>query len=247
MPLLNFCHTDISIYRLFFCTFAPAMELQIYDLTLLIVGILNLAMAVGLLANNHAYRDYPVYRRSRCFTAVFFAVFGIGMLLHFHFQWRLSYPLLATALSVSYFHIAGVAITWSHTPLLNPHYLCRKVVIRDVAFLAVGLYTLFIFLIHCVWMSFDFYTTYFRVSRRLIAMKLGSVEGFMRWMLRSCHLIIAFGLGSIMFTSFFPVDAWPFTVLLIISVLVFVYIYYSINEYGHVIDSATTATKDASE
>lgn len=96
-------------------------------------------------------------------------------------------------------------------------------------------------------MSFDFYTTYFRVSRRLIAMKLGSVEGFMRWMLRSCHLIIAFGLGSIMFTSFFPVDAWPFTVLLIISVLVFVYIYYSINEYGHVIDSATTATKDASE
>ena len=108
---MYFCHTDISIYRLFFCTFAPAMELQIYDLTLLIVGILNLAMAVGLLANNHAYRNYPVYRRSRCFTAVFFAVFGIGMLLHYHFQWRLSYPLLATALSVSYFHIAGVAIT----------------------------------------------------------------------------------------------------------------------------------------
>lgn len=260
---MYFCHTDISIYRLFFCTFAPAMELQIYDLTLLIVGILNLAMAVGLLANNHAYRNYPVYRRSRCFTAVFFTVFGIGMLLHFHFQWRLSYPLLATALSVSYFHIAGVAITWSHTPLLNPHYLCRKIVVRDVVFLAVGLpaywiaatscplstlhYTLLIFLIHCVWMSFDFYTTYFRVSRRLIAMKLGSVEGFMRWMLRSCHLIIAFGLGSIMFTSFFPVDAWPFTVLLIISALVFVYIYYSISEYGHVIDSATTATKDVLE
>ena len=258
---MYFCHTDISIYCYIFHTFAPDMELQIYDLTLLIVGLLNLVMAICLLAKNYAYRHYPVYRRSRCFTAVFFAVFGIGMLLHFHFQWRLSYPLLATALSVSYFHISGVAITWSHTSLLNPRYLSRKVVFRDVAFLAIGLpsywisatccplstlhYTLLIFLIHCVWMAFDFYTTYFRVSRRLIAMKQGSVEGFIRWMLRSCHLIIAFGIGSIMFTSFFPVDAWPFTVLLIVGAMVFVYIYYSINEYGLVIDSATNATEDA--
>ena len=96
-------------------------------------------------------------------------------------------------------------------------------------------------------MAFDFYTTYFRVSRRLIAMKQGSVEGFIRWMLRSCHLIIAFGIGSIMFTSFFPVDAWPFTVLLIVSAMVFVYIYYSISEYGLVIDSATNATEDAAD
>jgi hypothetical protein len=66
-------------------------------------------------------------------------------------------------------------------------------------------------------------------------------------MLRSCHLIIVFGIGSIMFTSFFPVDAWPFTVLLIVSAMVFVYIYYSISEYGLVIDSATNATEDAAE
>ena len=48
-----------------------------------------------------------------------------------------------------------------------------------------------------------------------------------------------------MFTSFFPVVAWPFTVLLIVGAMVFVYIYYSINEYGLVIDSATNATEDA--
>ena len=239
------------------------MELQIYDLTLLIVGLLNLVMAVCLLAKNNAYRHYPVYRRSRSLTAVFFAVFGIGMLLHFYFQWRLSYPLLATALTASYFHISGVAIAWSHTSLLNPRYLSRKVVLRDVTFLAIGLtsywisatscplstlnYALLIFLIHCVYMAFNFYTTYFRVSRRLIAMKQGSVEGFIRWMLRSCHLIIAFGIGSIMYTSFFPIDAWPFVVLLIVGAMVFVYIYFSINEYGLVIDSAASATKDAVE
>jgi len=239
------------------------MELQIYDITLLIVGLLNLTMAVGLLAKTRTYRQYPVYRRSLCLTAVFFAVFGIGMLLHFHFQWRMSYPLLATALSVSYFHISGVFINWSHTSLLNPHYLGRKVLLRDIPLLAVGIpaywitatscplstfhYTLLIFLVHCVCMAFDFYTTYFRVSRRLIAMQQGSVEGFMRWMLRSCHLIIAFGLGSIMFTSFFPVDAWPFTALLIVGAMVFVYIYFSLCEYGHVIDRATPATSDAND
>lgn len=238
------------------------MELQIYDLTLLIVGLLNLVMAICLLTKKYAYRHYPVYRRSRILTAVFFVVFGIGLLLHLHFQWRLSYPLLATALSVSYFHISGVAITWSHTSLLNPRYLSPNVVVRDVVFLVVGLpvywfcatqcsllvlhYSLLIFLVHAVWMTFDFYTTYFRVSRRLIAMNQASLEGFMRWMLRSCHLIIAFGIGSIVFTSLFPVDVWPYTVLLCVGGLVFIYIYYSISEYGSVVDPATNATEDAS-
>ncbi|SHK56505.1 hypothetical protein [Xylanibacter ruminicola] len=237
------------------------MDEQLYNLTLVIVGVLDLAMALGLLINNYAYRHYPVYRRSLRLTALFFAVFGIGLLLHYHFQWRMSYPLMATALSATYFHISGVAITWSHTSLLNPRYLSGRVVARDVAFLVVGLpaywisatygslltlhYSLLIFLAHATWMSFDFYTTYFRVSRRLIAMKQGSVEGFMRWMLRSCHFIIAFGIGSIVFTSLFPVNIWPYTVLLCISTFVFVYIYYSISEYGSVVDSATNATEDA--
>ena len=245
-----------------FATFAIdfLMELQLYHLSLLVVGIADLAMAVGLLCSNYAYRHYPVYHRSCYLTALFFAVFGIGILLHWHFQWRLSYPLLATALSVSYFHICGVVITWSHTSLLNPRYLSRKVVVRDMTILAVGLtsywtaanstlfvlnMTLLIFLFHAVWLTVDFYTTYRRVSHRLIVMKQGSVEGFMRWMLRSCHLIIAFGIGSIVFTSLFPRDVWPYTVLLCVGGMVFVYIYYSISEYGTVIDSATNATEDA--
>ena len=239
------------------------MELQLYHLSLLVVGVSNLAMALGLLLSIYAYRHYPIYRRSLVFTALFFAVFGVGILLHWHFQWRLSYPLLATALSASYFHIGGVLITWSHTSLLNPRYLGPKVVLRDVVILTVGLASywliatrsslltlhasLLIFLFHAVWMSVDFYITYYRVRRRLIVMKLGSIGIFMRWMLRSCHLIILFGIGSIVFTSLFPRDVWPYTILLCVGGLVFVYIYYSISEYGSVIDSATNATEDAAQ
>lgn len=231
------------------------MELALYDLSLLIVGGLDLAMAIGLLVNNYAYRHYPVYHRSRVLTAVFFAVFGIGLLLHYHFHWRQICPPMAMALSLTYFHIAGVAITWSHTSLLNPRYLSRRVVARDAAFLAIGLpaYWLttvgvYIFLLHATLMTYDFYSTYYHLNRHSFP-TLGKVGGraIFRWMLLSCHLIIFFGIGSIVFTYLLPTAIWPYSVLLCVGGLVFIYIYYSISEYGTVIDSATNAVEDAED
>lgn len=231
------------------------MELALYDLSLLIVGGLDLAMAIGLLVNNYAYRHYPVYHRSRVLTAVFFAVFGIGLLLHYHFHWRQTCPPMAMALSLTYFHIAGVAITWSHTSLLNPRYLSRRVVARDAAFLAIGLpaYWLttagvYIFLLHATLMTYDFYSTYYHLNRHSFP-TLGKVGGraIFRWMLLSCHLIIFFGIGSIVFTYLLPTAIWPYSVLLCVGGLVFIYIYYSISEYGTVIDSATNAVEDAED
>ena len=230
-------------------------ELALYDLSLLIVGGLDLAMAIGLLVNNYAYRHYPVYHRSRVLTAVFFAVFGIGLLLHYHFHWRQTCPPMAMALSLTYFHIAGVAITWSHTSLLNPRYLSRRVVARDVAFLIIGLpaYWLttvgvYIFLLHATLMTYDFYSTYYHLNRHSFP-TLGEVGGraIFRWMLLSCHLIIFFGIGSIVFTYLLPTAIWPYSVLLCVGGLVFIYIYYSISEYGTVIDSATNAVEDAED
>ena len=230
-------------------------ELELYDLSLLIVGGLDLAMAIGLLVNNYAYRHYPVYHRSRVLTAVFFAVFGIGLLLHYHFHWRQTCPPMAMALSLTYFHIAGVAITWSHTSLLNPRYLSRRVVARDVAFLIIGLpaYWLttvgvYIFLLHATLMTYDFYSTYYHLNRHSFP-TLGKVGGraIFRWMLLSCHLIIFFGIGSIVFTYLLPTAIWPYSVLLCVGGLVFIYIYYSISEYGTVIDSATNAVEDAED
>ncbi len=231
------------------------MELALYDLSLLIVGALDLAMAIGLLVNNYAYRHYPVYHRSRVLTAVFFAVFGIGLLLHYHFHWRQTCPPMAMALSLTYFHIAGVAITWSHTSLLNPRYLSRRVVARDVAFLIIGLSAywlttvgVYIFLLHATLMTYDFYSTYYHLNRHSFP-TLGKVGGraIFRWMLLSCHLIIFFGIGSIVFTYLLPTAIWPYSVLLCVGGLVFIYIYYSISEYGTVIDSATNAVEDAED
>lgn len=239
------------------------MELQFYNLSLILGGVVNILMAFALVHNNFFYKDYNVYQQSRLFTAASLAIFGIGFLLHAHFEWRTSWPAAATALSVTYFHIGGTLLSWSHTSLLNPNYMKPFVFLRDVIALLCSVSCLWagvmyvndtllgvgigIFFVHVVWMSVDFFHTYYRVSRRLVEMQLGTVAGFVRWMLLSCFLIIGFGIGSIMMTALFPTAIWPYTILLSVGMLVYVYIFYSIVQYGRVIDPATNATEDVAE
>ena len=90
---------------------------------MLLAGGINILIAFVLLHNNYWYHDYGVYHRSRRLVALTYVIFGIGFLLHEHFEWRTSWPAAATALSLTYFHCAGVFFGWSHTSLLNPLYL----------------------------------------------------------------------------------------------------------------------------
>ena len=61
----------------------------------------------------------------------------------------------------------------------------------------------------------------------------------------SGHLIVLFGIGSIVVTAAFPTQITPYTVLLCLGIAVYCYIFYSLSEYGNVIDAATYATEDA--
>ncbi len=239
------------------------MEQQLYQLCLLLTGIVNLLMAVSILFNGIYYRYYSIYRRSRLMTALSLTAFGIGFLLHHYYGWRFFWEEAATALSVSYFHIGGTLLSWSHTSLLNPHYMSRFVIARDITAVLLCLAIVWsgalmhsamtvnvgiaVFIVHVCVMSYAFFHTYYRVSHRLMEMELGNIREFVRWMLLSCYLIIGFGLGSIIFTAFFPTDIWPYTLLLCIGMFVFIYIFYSISEYGVVIEAATNATEDVAK
>ena len=253
------------------------MEEDIYSLTLLLSAFANLALAVVLIHNNYLYDGYDVYRRSRSCTALTFFIFAIGFLLHYHFEWRTSWPVAASALSVSYFHTAGVLFSWSHISLLNPYYLTHRVVVRDLTCLGVGLVaywtatlthssisilhaTFIIFFLHALYISYIFYRTLHRVRRQVKAMQVNAdnaswwteenklmVVGFQRSIRISCHFIVLFGLGSIAVTAAFPTQYWPYTVLLILGIMVFCFIFYGLSEYGSVIDAGTNATEDISE
>lgn len=245
------------------------MELELYQLMLMLAGAVNLLIAVVLLHDNVYFRIYDVYRRSRLLVALNYAIFGIGFLLHAYFSWRISWPEAASALTVSYFHSGGVVFGWSHISLMRPDYLSRNVVARDLSILAVGLmvywtvladWTFIIFFVHATYIAITFYRTYFQVRRSIERMPADgsapqwwtpeakrTVLGFHHSFVIGCHLIVLFGLGSIVITAAFPHDIWPYTFLTLSGIIVFCFIFYSLVEYGNVIDAATNITEDASQ
>ena len=238
------------------------MEFLLYQLSLVLAAIVNLAMAAGLLANQKKYSKYPVYHRARLMTILWLTVFAIGYLLHFTFRLRGSWPSAASALTVSYFHWGAICFCWGYIPLLNPDHLTRKRLLIDTLIFVVGLIgywtvallwkeapaaTLIsysVFFAYCAYYMVVFYKTYNRVSFRLVKMSYGNVSGFVRWMQASCDLILLFGIGSVAITAMFPTDFWPYTLLEVMGTLVYVYIVYSLNHYGGVIETASRATEN---
>ena len=236
------------------------MEQTIYRLILVLTGLANIGMSVILLRHTHRYTRYANYRLTRFLTAVWLVAFGIGYMIHAAFQLRYFWPSAASALSATYFHIGAVCFSWGYTPLLNPDYLTKRIVIRDSAILAVGIvsywtvallsnhapfYTFLsfsIFFIYAVFGTIVFYSTYNRVSYRMIKMAIGSVGNFVKWMQVCCDLIILFGISSVAITAIFPTEIWPYTILLLGGVGMFGYIAYSLEKYGAIIHEATKAT-----
>jgi len=240
------------------------IEQQLYHTVLILAAIANFSMSLVLLHGNLAYSDYTVYRNARRYIALCFAIFAFGFIIHATYQWRYTWHEAASALSVSYFHCGAVLFGWSIISLLNPNYLSAKVYLRDILFLIIGISAYWasvfipslygmceifsaVFFFHALIIIYTFYSTYYRVSHSLQQMSLGTVQQFVKWMLLACHLIIGFGVGSIAITVLLPTAIWPYTVLLCLGIAVFVYIFFSLNDYGYVIDSATNATEDVAE
>ena len=244
-----------------------------YNIILLIAAALNVIMSCQLLAGNASYDSYTVYRRSRLLTALTFLIFAVGFIAHSQLGWRATWPAGATALSVSYFHVGAMLFGWSHISLLNPSYLTRRIAVRDITILVAGIiaywttaanfsfvtfhFTLLIFFLHALYISFVFYYTLVRVQvmtgqlpqsddnarwwtddNRLMVM------GFQRSIRVSCHLIIFFGIGSIVVTAAFPTEQLPYIILMALGIVVFCYIYYGLTNYGTVIEAGTNATED---
>ena len=245
------------------------MELELYRTALFLAGAVNLLIALALLHNNVYFRVYDVYYRSRWLVAVNYAIFGIGFLLHAYFVLRTTWPEAASALTVSYFHSGGVLFGWSHISLMRPDDLSKKRMACDLAILFIGVvvywtvmqdWVFAIFFVHASFIAFNFYRTYFQMRKNIEDMPADekaphwwtaeakrTVLGFHHSFVLGCHLIVLFGLGSIVITAAFPHDIWPYTLLTLTGIVVFCFIFYSLVEYGNVIDAATNATEDASK
>ena len=107
------------------------MEQTIYIVTLILTGLINLAMGGILFVGNKAYRQQTVYLRARLLTILWLVAFGLGYFIQAIFLWRYTWPTAASALAVSFFHIGAICFNWGYIPLLNPNYLTKGIVIRD--------------------------------------------------------------------------------------------------------------------
>lgn len=235
----------------------------IYSISLIVGAVANLLMATLLLAHQKAFSRYPIYHRARLLTAVWLIVFAVGYLIHAVTGLRAFWPSAASALTVSYFHFGAICFCWGYIPLLNPDYLTRRIVVRDLIIYAFGLvcywsvallwkdaplYTLLSFIVffgYVAYHIFLFYQTYHNVSYRLLKMSYGNVSGFVHWLQISCDLIIFFGTCGVIMLALFNEDSKiPYTVLTLMGIGIWAYIVYSLNKYGSVVETATRATEN---
>ncbi len=114
-----------------------------------------------------------------------------------------------------------------------------------------------VFFVHATLVASTFYYIYYKVRHSIEQLPAGgdmpswwtpdtkrTVLGSYHSFVLGCHLIVIFGLGSVALTAAFPSAIWPYIVLSLSGIVVFSYIFYSIVEYGNVIDSATNAAED---
>ena len=75
-------------------------------------------------------------------------------------------------------------------------------------------------------------------------MSYGNVSAFVKWMQASCDIIVFFGILIVAVIALFHNNIRNFTpITVVMGILVFSYITYSLCRYGKVVKDATTATK----
>lgn len=130
-------------------------------------------------------------------------------------------------------------------------YLTRNVVVRDVTVLILSLAVYWtnafvgdrtltylgsaLFFLHIGYLTWQFYSRFYRICRQPKKSADSNPDSNVHeaeWLIRSCHLIIAFGIGGMLCTVLFHDATTPFTILLFAGVVVFSYIYKALDSYG---------------
>lgn len=235
------------------------MEPTAYNVTLVLGVMVNGFAGLLLLLQSFFEHDHPSYRRALVLTGLALWFFGAGFALHVCFHWRTEQPMLASALTLTYFHLGGMLFSWSHIGLVDPFYPSWRIIVRDLFIVACAIpcywdlsasmlvhiiaYT--VCALHCVLFAATFYSKYYRLRHGLAEVTAdGSIRLRIRFMLISCHLIIGFGVGGILVAAFWQDHEWPFTLLMVASSLVFIYIAGSLSVYRDVVEQTGNAIEE---
>lgn len=235
------------------------MEPTAYNITLVIGIMVNGFAGLLLMLQSFYEGDHPPYRRALGLTALALWIFAIGFWCHLEYHWRTTNPALASALTLTYFHICGMLFSWNHTGLADPFYPTWKICLRDLTLVAIAVPCYWmtdqpvlrhaayvVCALHCTWLAITFYRHYYCMRRGQRKVTTDPrIRLRVRFMAVFCHLIVAFGIGGIIVTALTPHVEWPFTLLLGAATLVFSYIAGSLSFYNEVAERVGNAIEDA--
>lgn len=220
--------------------------------TLLVLGISLLCSKVPNLP------VYDSYIRSRRILGVAYIVFGICIAQFSIFNLRATAPSVAIALPLSYFYIEGILFAMSFISMLDREYLSSRYVRTDMAgyalfliivwtgaFLSNRTAGMILLITASVWffgavsiMSVRFVRIYRMAVNKINDYYSENVEAFVKWLHKSTYGIIFFGLSASVL-SFAPY--WYNTVFMLCGIIMFIYIYVSMQNYALNVESVQTA------
>lgn len=237
------------------------MEPTAYNITLVMCLLVNAFAGVLLILQSFFQHRHPNYKRALICTGLMLWVFAAGFVLHLVFHWRTDDPVLASALTITYFHICGILISWSHIGLVDPFYPSWRIYVRDVAILALAVPCYWLvadaslswlrhvgYVVgvgHIVWLCATFYRKYYSMRRSLPEVTTDThIRHLTKFMVISCHLIVAFGIVGSIVAALTPTEEWPMTLLLGAGAVVFAYIALTLLFYQDVLEPASNAIED---
>lgn len=227
----------------------------------IVIGLL----AFFLLANKSNNKEYSNYVFSRRCCGGSFAAFAIGLFVQWFFNPRLEYPMIATAMALSYFHVGATLFGMSHTSVLDPSIRCKRRIRIDILSIilststvwmgallkvpVVMLLSFIVFFAHVIYMSYSLISTYTRVIKNIANISSDETELAVEWLPKSSYMMVIFGIAC-SFASFINVEDNHLiagSVMTLMAIPIFLYIYISYMNFSTQLTSVSPVLKTALE
>lgn len=217
-----------------------------------------------LLCKVQVCRGEGTYLRSRRILGVAYLIFAFSIAQFTFFNIREDAPSIAVAWPLSYYYLEGILFGMSFCSLLDRNYISRHQIMRDFGsyagflcvawsgvLLASGTMRTVVLIAAAAWFFIEasgialrFLRIYHKAVNRINDFYADNVEGFVKWLHKSTYGIIFFGLcGSVL--PFAP--RWGNVIFLLCGIVMFTYIFISLQNYILNYEYVDTAVEVASD
>lgn len=233
------------------------MLAQYYSQALLALAAVELTLGLELIfIPLNARNSFVEYDRSRWILSAVYLLLGLSSLAFGIFRLRVTNPALATAMSISVYHLCTWAMAATYIPLLDRLWLNRRKFVGNTAVWFAGFVlsllalilpdmAMYLFvaasaiiLIHLIYLAVQFIKEFVKSIRFLKENYSDDVEKYLFWTGRSGFILIAFGAaGSVLNLASTEANV----IYSLVGILVFAYVFRNFISFSSHVDSVFKA------